>query len=84
MTDQNRVEERLLAPQATNLKTRVWVESKKIWRVTFPAMLARVTVFGLLVITQAFIGRIGQIELAAYALVQIIGVRFANGITVRR
>lgn len=66
-----------------SLLGRVWAESKKIWRVTFPAMLARVTNFGILVVTQAFIGHIGSMELAAYALIQIIGVRFVNGILVR-
>lgn len=82
MTD-SRLEERLLEPQDKgNLKTRAWVESKKIWRITFPTMLARASSFGIFVVTQAFIGHIGETELAAYALVQIIGIRFANGIFV--
>ncbi|TXG66460.1 hypothetical protein EZV62_007735 [Acer yangbiense] len=66
--------------EISNLKGRVWAESKKIWRVAFPAILARVAVQGTLVVTQAFIGHIGNIELAAYALIQIIAVRFAHGI----
>ncbi|XP_031394025.1 protein DETOXIFICATION 20-like [Punica granatum] len=87
MTTNSRIEERLLCAagdaepkQDSSLTSRVWVESKKIWRVTFPAMLARVTSFGIFVVTQAFIGHIGETQLAAYALIQIIGVRFANGI----
>ncbi|KAI3437038.1 uncharacterized protein J3R85_005768 [Psidium guajava] len=79
----DRMEERLLGTEAkdtSSLTGKVWVESKKIWRVTFPAMLARVTSFGIFVVTQAFIGHIGETELAAYALIQIIGIRFANGI----
>ncbi|KAB1223103.1 Protein TRANSPARENT TESTA 12 [Morella rubra] len=43
-------------------------------------MLARVTQFGMFVVTQAFIGHLGEVDLAAYALIQIITVRFANGI----
>jgi MATE family multidrug resistance protein len=52
-------------------------------KVAFPAMVARVTQFGMFVVTQAFIGHIGEVELAAYALIQIITVRFVNGIIVR-
>ncbi|KAK9290560.1 hypothetical protein L1049_008730 [Liquidambar formosana] len=79
----NRMEEPLLGSEARNIsdfKGRVWEESKKIWRIAFPAILARVTSFGILVVTQAFIGQIGELDLAAYALIQIITVRFANGI----
>jgi len=85
MTD-DRMEERLLGTEAKDISSlpgKVWAESKKAWRVTFPAMLARVTNFGVFVVTQAFIGHISKTELAAYALIQIIGVRFANGILVR-
>ncbi|XP_031392292.1 protein DETOXIFICATION 22-like [Punica granatum] len=64
----------------SRLGSRVWVESKKIWRVAFPAMLSKVVFFGFFVVTQAFIGHIGKTELAAYALIQIIGVRFADEI----
>ncbi|XP_057999378.1 protein DETOXIFICATION 24-like [Hevea brasiliensis] len=62
------------------LKERVWEESKKIWRIAFPSMLTKITQFGMLVVTQGFIGHIGEVELAAFALVQIITVRFVQGI----
>ncbi|KAH7853347.1 hypothetical protein Vadar_001444 [Vaccinium darrowii] len=81
----NNIEERLLGSKEedrSNLKWKVWVESKKIWRVAAPGVLARVTSFGLLVVTQSFIGHISELELAAYALVQTFIVRFANGILV--
>ncbi len=65
------------------LKERVWAESKKIWRIAFPSMLTKITQFGMLVVTQGFIGHIGEVELAAFALVQIITVRFVQGIVVR-
>ncbi|EEF31431.1 multidrug resistance pump, putative [Ricinus communis] len=76
-------QERLLGSEAndnSDLKRRIWVENKKIWRVGFPAMLARTTQFGMFVVTQAFIGHIGELELAGYALTQIIIIRFVNGI----
>ncbi|OMO61304.1 Multi antimicrobial extrusion protein [Corchorus olitorius] len=62
------------------LKERVWVESKKIWRIAFPASLTKLTSFGMFVITQAFIGHLNKVELAAYSLIQIITVRFAYGV----
>lgn len=79
------MEERLLGSEAkyeSNLKGRIWTESKKLWRIALPAMLARVSQYGMFVVTQGFIGHIGDVQLAAYALIQIIAVRFANGILV--
>ncbi|KAL5767740.1 hypothetical protein ACOSQ2_014523 [Xanthoceras sorbifolium] len=80
----NEMEERLLlgseSKDKSELKRRVLKESKQIWRIAFPAILARVSQFGMFVVTQAFIGRIGEVELAGYALIQIITVRFVNGI----
>ncbi|GKV07644.1 hypothetical protein SLEP1_g19391 [Rubroshorea leprosula] len=74
------MDERLLLETRGSLTVRVWEESKKIWRVGFPAMLSRVSSFGMLVVTQAFMGHFSEVELAAYSLVQIIIIRFANGI----
>ncbi|XP_022746411.1 protein DETOXIFICATION 24-like [Durio zibethinus] len=77
------MDERLLGSEPKengNLRRRVWEESKKLWRVGFPSMLARVTSFGMFVVTQAFIGHFGQQQLAAYALIQVMTVRFTNGI----
>ncbi|KAK8690007.1 hypothetical protein V6N13_088712 [Hibiscus sabdariffa] len=77
------MDERLLGSEEENnenLRKRVWEESKKLWKIGFPSILARVTAFGMFVVTQAFIGHIGQLELAAYALIQVIAVRFSNGV----
>lgn len=63
-----------------DLKERIWVESKKIWRVALPSVISRVCAFGTIVVTQSFIGHIGDIDLAGYALVQTLSVRFINGI----
>ncbi|GLT59624.1 hypothetical protein SLA2020_324320 [Shorea laevis] len=74
------MDERLLLETRDRLTVRVWEESKKIWRVGFPAMLSRVSSFGMFVVTQAFSGHFSEVELAAYSLIQIIIIRFANGI----
>ncbi|KAB1223110.1 Protein TRANSPARENT TESTA 12 [Morella rubra] len=79
----NNAEERLLGPETqeqNDLKTRIWVESKLIWRIAFPSILSRVTSFGMIVVTQVFLGHVDELDLAAYALVQSILVRFVNGI----
>ena len=65
-----------------DLKERVYDESKKIWRIALPGIVARVASFGALIVTQSFIGHISAVDLAAYALVQTLTVRFANGILV--
>lgn len=81
----NTGEERLLgleAQEQVGLKTRIWVESKLIWRIAFPSMLARVTSFGMYVVTQLFVGHVNELDLAAYAIVQSILARFVNGILV--
>ncbi|OMO49391.1 Multi antimicrobial extrusion protein [Corchorus olitorius] len=81
--DNNNLEQRLLEQQEkSDLKTRVWAESKSIWRVAFPGMLSRVTSFGMIVVTQSFLGHTGDLQLATYALVQSVFVRFINGILI--
>lgn len=65
-----------------DLKTRIWNEKKLIWRIAFPGIITRATSFGLIVVTQSFLGHVGEIELASYALVQSIFIRFVNGILV--
>ncbi|KAJ0013919.1 hypothetical protein Pint_20805 [Pistacia integerrima] len=79
----NGVEERLLVSvenSSSDLKSRIWRESKLLWRIAFPSILSRVTSFGLIVVTQSFLGHVDEIDLAAYALVQSILLRFVNGI----
>ncbi|KAI3444235.1 hypothetical protein Pfo_000900 [Paulownia fortunei] len=81
----NDIQERLInsgAGQEGDLKGRVCEESKKIWRVALPSVISRVTSFGTVVVTQSFIGHISSVDLAGYALVQTLGVRFVNGVLI--
>uniref|UniRef100_A0A0E0MJ46 Protein DETOXIFICATION n=1 Tax=Oryza punctata TaxID=4537 RepID=A0A0E0MJ46_ORYPU len=66
--------------EVASLGRRVLVESKKLWVVAGPSICARFSSFGVTVISQAFIGHIGATELAAYALVSTVLMRFSNGI----
>lgn len=81
----NGIEERLLSSgkeEVVNLKGRIADESKKIWKVALPGILSRVSSFGSIVVTQSFIGHISELDLAGYALVQTLSVRFVNGILI--
>ncbi|KAG6430940.1 hypothetical protein SASPL_109014 [Salvia splendens] len=66
--------------EEVDLKTKLWVENKKMWVVAAPAIFTRFSTFGINVISQAFVGHIGATELAAYALVFTLLTRFANGL----
>ena len=78
---QNNAEKEVQEVKET-LGWRIWAESKKMWVVAGPAIFTRFSTFGVSVITQAFIGHVGSTELAAYALVFTVFVRFANGVLV--
>ena len=66
----------------SSLGRRAWEENKKLWVVAGPSIFTRFSSFGLTVISQAFVGHIGSTELAAYALVSTVLMRFSNGILV--
>ncbi|TKY62817.1 TRANSPARENT TESTA protein 12 [Spatholobus suberectus] len=70
------------AEEEESLGKRVWEESKKMWVVAGPAIFTRFSTFGITVVSQSFIGHIGSTELAAYALVITVLVRFANGVLI--
>ncbi|XP_030452815.2 protein DETOXIFICATION 24-like [Syzygium oleosum] len=80
-----RMEERLLGSEdeakTRGLRWRIWDETKTMWRIAFPAILSRVTLFGIIIVTQAFIGHISALQFAAFAIVQTILVRFVSGVT---
>ncbi|KAK4404656.1 protein DETOXIFICATION 24 [Sesamum angolense] len=66
----NSIQESLLrtaAEENGDLKGRIWEESKKIWRVALPSVIARVASFGTIIVTQSFVGHISSLDLAAYA-----------------
>jgi len=75
--DEQQVEE-----ESSSLGRRAWEENKKLWVVAGPSIFTRFSSFGLTVISQAFVGHIGATELAAYALVSTVLMRFSNGILV--
>jgi len=65
---------------AEGLGRRLLDENRKLWKVAGPSICTRFSTFGVTVISQAFVGHIGPTELAAYALVSTVLMRFSNGI----
>ncbi|MQL41522.1 hypothetical protein EI012_26805, partial [Escherichia coli] len=54
--------------QDQDLARKVWVESKKLWHIVGPAIFSRIASYSMLVITQAFAGHLGDLELAALSI----------------
>lgn len=59
-----------------------WDESKKIWHIALPAILTAVFQFSIGFVTTAFVGHLGEVELAAVAVVENVIESFAYGILV--
>ncbi|KAL6176861.1 hypothetical protein ACLB2K_053493 [Fragaria x ananassa] len=65
---------------AKSLPSRVWIETKKLWRVVGPAVVSRLAGYSMNVITQAFAGHLGDNELAAISIVNNVIVGFSFGL----
>ncbi|XP_043709573.1 protein DETOXIFICATION 33-like [Telopea speciosissima] len=57
-----------------------WDESKKMWHIAGPAILTAVTQFSIGFVTVAFVGHLGQVELAAVSVVQNVIEGFVYGV----
>ncbi|KAF0929024.1 hypothetical protein E2562_011108 [Oryza meyeriana var. granulata] len=62
------------------LVSRIWEESKLLWRVAFPAVLVEVLQFSIGFVTAGFVGHLGVVELAAVTAVESILEGFAYGV----
>nr|KYP66297.1 Protein TRANSPARENT TESTA 12 [Cajanus cajan] len=72
------LEDHINGQEREHLVRRVWIESKKLWIICGPAIFNRVANFSMFVITQAFAGHLGDLELAAtsIAINVILGLDF--------
>ncbi|KAL6645454.1 hypothetical protein ACP70R_017062 [Stipagrostis hirtigluma subsp. patula] len=68
--------------EGDKLGRRVWEESKKLWVIVAPAIFSRVVTYGMNVITQAFAGHLGDLELAAISIANTVVVGFNFGLMV--
>jgi hypothetical protein len=65
------------------LGRRVLEESRLLWEIVAPAIFSRVATFSMNVITQAFAGHLGDLELAAISIANTVIVGFNFGLMVR-
>ncbi|CAO2191815.1 unnamed protein product [Urochloa humidicola] len=56
-----------------------WVESKKLWEIVGPAILQRIALYAINVVSQAFIGHLGDLELAAFSIAATVVAGFNFG-----
>ncbi|KAJ0695337.1 hypothetical protein HanOQP8_Chr10g0348511 [Helianthus annuus] len=70
-------------PVGENRKPRFWLESKKLWYIVGPSIFSRVATFTMNVVTQAFAGHLGDVELAAITISTGVIVGFNFGLLVR-
>ncbi|XP_073150401.1 protein DETOXIFICATION 27-like [Henckelia pumila] len=59
---------------------KIWIESKKLWRVVGPAIFSRLASYSTFVITQAFAGHLGDLELAAMSIASNVILGFDFGL----
>ncbi|XP_058221320.1 protein DETOXIFICATION 27-like [Rhododendron vialii] len=61
-----------------DLKSKVWIESKKLWHIVGPSIFSRIATYTMSIITIAFAGHLGDLELASLSIANnvIIGFNF--------
>ncbi|WOL08745.1 protein DETOXIFICATION 27 [Canna indica] len=50
------------------LGRKVWNESKKLWRIVGPAIFLRIATYSMNMVSQAFVGHLGDLELASMSI----------------
>lgn len=60
----------------------IWEESKKLWHVAGPSIISRIASFSMNVVTTAFAGHLGDIELASLSIANTVIVGFNFGLLV--
>ncbi|XP_043687527.1 protein DETOXIFICATION 27-like [Telopea speciosissima] len=63
-----------------DLGKRVWIESKLLWHIVSLAIFSRVASYSMNVISQAFAGHLGDLELASLSIANNVIVGFNYGL----
>ncbi|KAI4366553.1 hypothetical protein MLD38_022416 [Melastoma candidum] len=63
-----------------DLKTRLWIETRKLWHIVGPSIFSRVAAYSMNIVTQAFAGHLGEVELAAVSIANTVIVGFNFGL----
>ncbi|MFQ6640384.1 hypothetical protein Gotur_014332 [Gossypium turneri] len=61
-----------------DLSTRLWIKTKKLWVIVGPSIIIPVASYSMNIITQAFAGHLGDVQLAAISIANtaIVGFNF--------
>ncbi|KAK8600907.1 hypothetical protein V6N12_050752 [Hibiscus sabdariffa] len=63
-----------------DLSSRLWMETNKLWTILGPSIISRLASYSLNVITHAFAGHLGDVELAAMSIANTVIVGFNFGL----
>ncbi|GLU16123.1 hypothetical protein SLE2022_325730 [Rubroshorea leprosula] len=70
----------LREPENEGLGSRFWIESKKLWVIVGPSIFSRLAAYSMNIVTQAFTGHLGEVELAAISIANTVIVGFNFGL----
>ncbi|XP_044478413.1 protein DETOXIFICATION 27-like isoform X1 [Mangifera indica] len=62
-----------------DLINKTWTESKKLWQIAGPSIFSRLSMFSMTIITQAFAGHLGDLNLAAISIVTTVIISICFG-----
>ncbi|KAF2299739.1 hypothetical protein GH714_002968 [Hevea brasiliensis] len=62
-----------------SLIREIWLESKNFWQIAGPSIFARLAMFSMTVITQAFAGHLGDLNLAAISIATTVIISISFG-----
>lgn len=65
-----------------DLINKTWTESKKLWQIAGPSIFSRLSMFSMTIITQAFAGHLGDLNLAAISIVTTVIISICFGFLV--
>ncbi|KAF7140827.1 hypothetical protein RHSIM_Rhsim06G0076400 [Rhododendron simsii] len=66
--------------EKSDLKSKVWIETKKLWHIVGPTIFSRLAIFSMNLIAQAYVGHLGDLELASFTIANNIIVGFNFGL----
>ncbi|KAF7829972.1 protein DETOXIFICATION 27-like [Senna tora] len=70
----------LAAEERERFWRKVWIESKQLWKIVGPSIFSRVAMYTMNVVTQAFAGHLGDVDLAAISIANNVIVGFNFGL----
>ena len=68
--------------ETETLARKLWIESEKLWIIVGPSIISRLAEFAMNIVTEAFAGHLGDVELAAISIANTVLVGFIYGLLV--